>query len=64
MATKTKKTKQKPAYQIVKKRSGRYMVIGEKGKFINGAAKAEILAKEGMIKGWKPAKKSEEGAEA
>ena len=43
------KTEKKP-YTIEKKRSGRYAVIGENGKFINGDAKTEILLKEGVIK--------------
>ncbi len=48
MAKKDKKEK-KP-YTVEKKRSGRYAVIGENGKYINGDAKAEILLKEGLIK--------------
>jgi hypothetical protein len=57
------KKKDKAAYKIEKKRSGRFAVRGPNGKYINGDAKAEILSKEGKITGWKPAKK-EEAAEA
>lgn len=52
--------KKKAAYELVKKRSGRYAVKGADGKYINGEAKTEILAKEGVIKVLKPKKKEEE----
>lgn len=53
----------KSGYKIEKKRSGRWMVIGPRGKTINGDAKAAILAKEGKIQGYKP-KKTEPEPEA
>ena len=37
-------------YKIFKKRSGRYGVKSKDGKWVNGAQKAEILNKEGLIK--------------
>ena len=57
------KKKEKAAYKIEKKRSGRFAVRGPGGKYINGEAKAEILSKEGKISGWKPQKKEEPAAE-
>jgi|GEM_PF-3379975 len=48
-------------YKILKKRSGRYGVKGKDGKWLNGAEKAQLLAKEGLIK-LAPAKKKEEPA--
>jgi hypothetical protein len=37
-------------YTIIKKRSGRYGVMTNKKKWINGDEKAKILADEGLIK--------------
>lgn len=45
-----KKDGVKKAYRVVKKRSGRYMVIKMKGKYINGEEKVKILVAEGLIK--------------
>lgn len=55
----TKKTaskEKKPAdsYKIVKKRSGRYSVLGPKGKYINAADKVKVLTEKGLIKSMKP----------
>jgi len=36
--------------KIYKKRNGRYGVKNEKGQWINGADKIEVLNKEGLIK--------------
>ena len=44
------KKKSQKEYTIQKKRSGRYAVIGEDGKYINGDAKIDILLKEKLIK--------------
>jgi len=49
------KKKDVKEYTLIKKRSGRYAVLGKDGKCINGDAKAEILVKEKKIK--KPAAK-------
>lgn len=51
-------------YTIFKKKSGRFAVKGANKKFINGAEKAEILNKEGLIKLSKPAEKPAEEAPA
>ena len=42
-----KKTK---TYTVIKKRSGRYGVLGANGKWINGNEKIKILLDEGIIK--------------
>jgi hypothetical protein len=58
------KKKDAKEYTLIKKRSGRYAVMGKDGKYINGDAKTEILLKEKKIK--KPAakkKKTEEKTE-
>ena len=57
------KKKDAKEYTLIKKRSGRYAVMGKNGKYINGDAKTEILLKEKKIK--KPVskkKKTEEKA--
>ena len=54
------KGQKKKDYQVVKKRSGRYAVVGAKNKFINGEEKVKILVKEGLIKTGLPKKKEEE----
>lgn len=57
MATKkTAPKKEKKPYKILKKKSGRYSVKGDNGKFVNGADKVAILAKEGLIKTMKAKK--------
>lgn len=49
-------------FQIVKKRSGRFAVVDRgSGKYINGAAKLEILVNKGLVKA-KLAKKADEAA--
>ncbi|MCK9523577.1 MAG: hypothetical protein M0R76_11150 [Proteobacteria bacterium] len=60
---KTTAKKEKPAYKIQQKRSGRYAVIGKDGKYINGPEKVEILQKEGKLKKLKPKAKAEAPAE-
>jgi hypothetical protein len=45
-------------YKIFKKKSGRYAVKNEKGKWVNGDDKVQILLKEKLIK-VNPAKKVE-----
>jgi hypothetical protein len=42
--------KQTAEYTILERRDGRYAVRGGDKKHINGDAKVEILAKEGLIK--------------
>ena len=42
-----KKTK---TYTVIKKRTGRYGVLGANGKWINGNEKIKILLDEGLIK--------------
>lgn len=42
--------KQSGKLKIYKKRSGRFGVKDENGKWLNGAAKIEVLNKEGLIK--------------
>ncbi len=42
-----KKTK---TYTVIKKRSGRFGVLGANGKWINGNEKIKILLDEGLIK--------------
>ena len=42
-----KKTK---TYTVIKKRSGRFGVLGANGKWINGNEKIKILLDEGIIK--------------
>ena len=50
-------------YKVLKKRSGRFGVKGKDGKWINGADKAQILVKEGLIKLSAPKKVEEPAAE-
>ena len=57
------KKKASEDYTLMKKRSGRYAVIGKNGKFINGDAKTEILLKEKAIKPPPTKKKSEPATE-
>lgn len=42
-----KKTKE---YQIIKKRSGRYAVLSNDGKWLKADEKVKVLMKEGLIK--------------
>lgn len=44
------KVKSTNEYQIFKKRSGRFAVVGKGGKYVNGEAKRDILAAEKLIK--------------
>jgi len=37
-------------YKVLKKRSGRFAVKNDKGKWINGEEKVKILTTEGLIK--------------
>lgn len=62
---KAKTKKATPEYTVIKKRSGRFAVKDQKGKYINGDAKIEILLKEKKIKLSAPKKKdaAEEAAE-
>lgn len=53
-----KKTK---SYTVIKKRSGRFGVLGANGKWINGNDKIKILLDEGLIK--VPAPKAPEATE-
>lgn len=53
-----KKTK---SYTVIKKRSGRFGVLGANGKWINGNEKIKILLDEGFIK--VPAPKAPEASE-
>lgn len=53
-----KKTK---AYTVIKKRSGRFGVLGANGKWINGNDKIKILLDEGLIK--VPAPKAPEASD-
>ena len=56
--------KKKAEYKLIQKKSGRWAVKDSKGAYINGDAKAEILAKEGKIKLMKPKKVEEAAAES
>lgn len=47
-------------YEVMKKRSGRYAVLGKDKKWINAQAKTEILVKEGLVKLMAAAPKKEE----
>lgn len=53
-----KKTK---SYTVIKKRSGRFGILGANGKWINGNDKIKILLDEGLIK--VPAPKAPEASE-
>ena len=57
------KKKDAKEYTLIKKRSGRYAVMGKDGKYINGDAKTEILLKEKKIKKPVAKKKTEEKTE-
>lgn len=58
------KVKATENYTVFKKKSGRFAVKGANKKYINGAEKAEILVKEGLITLSKAAEKpAEEAAE-
>lgn len=48
----------KKDYRIVKKRSGRFAVLGPKG-YVNGIDKAKILVAEGLVKTGLPKPKEE-----
>lgn len=50
-------------YKIKKKRSGRYAVIDNNKKYINGDKKVKILTKEGLLKKSKAAPKKEAAQE-
>lgn len=52
MATKTAK-KPKESFKLIKKRSGRWSVKGNNGKFINGPEKVAILQSKGLVKALK-----------
>lgn len=60
MAGKTPK-KTREAFKVIKKRSGRWSVKGNNGKFINGEEKVKILVAKGLVKETK--KKAEAAAE-
>ena len=51
-------------FKIMKKRSGRFGVKNDKGKWINGEDKVKILSAEGLIKVSVPKKVEEPPAEA
>jgi hypothetical protein len=51
--------KKNKEYEVVKKRSGRFGVIGKDGMWVRADEKVKILTKEGLIK-LTPAKKKEE----
>jgi hypothetical protein len=55
------KKKSSREYTLVKKRSGRFAVVGKDGKHINGDAKVEILLKEKKITA-PPVKKAKEAS--
>ena len=52
--TANKEKKATPLHKVEKKRSGKYAVVGPKGKYINGAEKVKILAEKGLIKTMTP----------
>ena len=56
--------KKTDAYIIVKKRSGRFGVKTQDGKWINGDEKVKILVEAGLVKAAVPAKKEEPVEEA
>lgn len=45
-------------YTVVKKRSGRFGVLGKNNKWVNGEEKVKILLSEGLIKVSAPGKKA------
>jgi len=49
-------------YAVMKKRSGRYAVMGADKKYVNGDAKIAILVAEGLVEA--PKKAEEPAAEA
>ena len=55
--------KESADYKVFKKKSGRFAVKNKDGKWVNGADKAAILSKEGLIKLSAPKKKEEPPAE-
>ena len=58
-------SKEKKAYKVSKKRSGRFAVQhAQSGKYINGAEKVAVLVKEGLIKAPGPGKKEKEAKTA
>jgi hypothetical protein len=60
----TKKTAEKKAYTISKKRSGRFVVQDRRGVVINGLKKTEILVNEKLVKTGLPKPKAAPAAEA
>lgn len=56
--------KKTDAYVIVKKRSGRFGVKTQEGKWINGDEKVKILVEAGLVKAAVPAPKEEPAEEA
>jgi hypothetical protein len=53
MSKAKKSATSKESYKVIKKRSGRWSVRLDNGKFINGDAKVDILAAKGLIKATK-----------
>lgn len=51
--------KETDKYKVLKKRSGRFAVIGANGKYINGDAKRDILQAEKLVKALKSKPKAE-----
>lgn len=56
--------KKTEAYQIIKKRNGRYAVRGADRKWIGGDEKVNILVDEGLVKAAAPKKEEPEEAVA
>jgi len=46
-------------YSVMKKRSGRWAVMGADNKFVNGDAKIKILVAEGLVEAPKKAEEAE-----
>ena len=60
---KMEKVKEGKEFTVFKKKSGRFCVKSEKGKWINGEEKTKILLAEKLIKVSAPKKKEEAPAE-
>ncbi len=56
---KMEKVKESKEFTIFKKRSGRFCVKSEKGKWLNGEEKTKVLLAEKLIKVSVPKKKEE-----
>ena len=56
--------KKNPEYKLIEKRSKRWAVLGNDGKYLNGEEKVKILLKEGKIKVEKAKKKKKGEAPA